>query len=104
MTGAQSGGYTFPASGDYDGRYLQPSEYDCQPAYTRQSDNPPSYSPRSQYVQPRSYTQQQMQQPPGSLWDMATVMAMELMSNGKSKSGKKDKRSKGSELLSEFFK
>jgi hypothetical protein len=112
MTGAKSGGYSFPADGDYDGKYLQPSDYPYQPAYIRQSDNPPSYSPRPQYVRPRSYAQPQIQsyeQPRGqqslsSLRDRATGMAMDYMSNGKGKSEKKDKGSKGSELLSEFFK
>ena len=112
MTGAKSAGYTFPSNGRYDVRYLQPSDYPYQPAYIWQSDNPPSYSPHPQYAQPRSYAQQQVQrceepqrqQSPGSLRDMATGMAMDFVSHGKDKSGKKDKGSKGTELLSEFFK
>jgi hypothetical protein len=112
MTGAKPAGYCVRTDGDYDGRYLQPSEYDYQPAYARQSDDPPSYSPRSQYVQPWSYTQPQTQsyerpqkqQSPSSLRDMAAGMVMDFVSNnGKSKSGKKDKGSKGSQLISEFF-
>jgi hypothetical protein len=106
MTGAKPAGYSFPTDGDYDGRCLQPSEYDYQPVYTRQSENPPAYSPRPQYAQRQiqNYEQPQRQQGPGSLRDLATRMAMDFVGNsGKNKSGKKDKGSKGSELLSEFF-
>jgi hypothetical protein len=55
-------------------------------------------------MQIQGYEQPRGQQSPGSLRDLATGMAMDIVSHRKtSKSGKKDRGSKGDGPLSEFF-
>jgi len=55
-------------------------------------------------MQIRGYEQPRGQQSPGLLRDLATGVAMDIVGHRKAgKSGKKDRGSKGGELLSEFL-